>query len=863
MPTLDACACCIAAVPATPLSVANRPGLSAIAYRVGDFASFREAMVDQLARTLPELTTRAGDDHAITVLEQWAAVADVLTFYQERIANEAYLRTAVHRDSVRRLAALLDYRPRSGLSAEADIAFTLDDGVAVTLAAGLRLMSLPGADEQPQIFETLAACDAAAALNRLPALPVPVIDEPLTVDRTTAVVLPVVDPSATTAAAAPLAPLAAGQRVVLFTATAVVEAGVAAVTAAAGDETAWQVQWTAPLAMTLPAGRARRVVRPLRFFGWNAPASYPVYDPGVFDTVTGKWNPPPLWKTVATPGLGLAPGTPWPLEARIDRLGIGTALLVAHDGVVEVGIITALGEAPISIGPLAETVTQVTVAGVSAISDRRRVQVWEIAASDLTLRRRRYPVQLSGGRICLRPVPAAPLLPKRRILLDDGHGRIHAASVTATSVLAGFSDHLAVDFTPALPQPMAAGAAVLHGNVVRAGHGETQFDEVLGDGDGGKAFMRFALSKAPLTRRPSARLLAGEAALDLRVNGVRWTEVASLFDHGPDERIYTLTEDEDQKTQIQFGDGRTGARLPSGSGNLVARYRKGLGLAGCVAAGQLSILLARPPGLRDAINPAAAESGADPEDIALARDNAPSSVRTFGRIVAIDDFARLATASGEIALARADWVWRGLDRIVHLTVATTAATAAAITATAAPAATTAGDLSPTALARLHASLDAARDPNIALLLANALRVPIRVAAKLVVDPDQARDAVLDAARARLLARLSFAGTGLGQALHASQVIATLQATPGVLGVDLDRLHFRDAAAWTPAQLAARGATARPDQPHLRLFAARAPAAAGADPIAAPLLAVAAEVIPAEIATLADVDLVLTASGGIG
>ena len=85
----------------------------------------------------------------------------------------------------------------------------------------------------------------------------------------------------------------------------------------------------------------------------------------------------------------------------------------------------------------------------------------------------------------------------------------------------------------------------------------------------------------------------------------------------------------------------------------------------------------------------------------------------------------------------------------------------------------------------------------------------------------------------------------------------------MLGVDLDRLQFRDAASWTAAQLAARGADSRPGQPHLRLFTARAPAAAAGDPVAAPLLAAAVEVIPAEIATLADVDLALTASGGIG
>ena len=63
------------------------------------FATFRQAMLEAIARqpALARLTTRESDDYAITLLELWAAVGDVLTFYQERIANESFLRTAVYR----------------------------------------------------------------------------------------------------------------------------------------------------------------------------------------------------------------------------------------------------------------------------------------------------------------------------------------------------------------------------------------------------------------------------------------------------------------------------------------------------------------------------------------------------------------------------------------------------------------------------------------------------------------------------------------------------------------------------------------------------------------------------------------------
>ena len=47
------------------------------------------------------------------------------------------------------------------------------------------------------------------------------------------------------------------------------------------------------------------------------------------------------------------------------------------------------------------------------------------------------------------------------------------------------------------------------------------------------------------------------------------------------------------KTTIEFGDGVTGARLPTGQDNVRAIYRKGIGLDGIVSAGQLTSLLTR------------------------------------------------------------------------------------------------------------------------------------------------------------------------------------------------------------------------------------------------------------------------------
>ena len=65
--------------------IANRPGLSQLDYRIGTFGSFLADMKGRLSSAaypeLAALTTRDRSDPAIALLDAWAIVADVLTFY--------------------------------------------------------------------------------------------------------------------------------------------------------------------------------------------------------------------------------------------------------------------------------------------------------------------------------------------------------------------------------------------------------------------------------------------------------------------------------------------------------------------------------------------------------------------------------------------------------------------------------------------------------------------------------------------------------------------------------------------------------------------------------------------------------------
>lgn len=172
-----------------PLIISNRPGLNAVAYRVGEYSDFRQALLNKLSlhENLKGLTARDKGDYSIALADAWSVIADVLTFYQERIINESYLRTATERFSVAELARLVGYELRPGVAASTYIAFTLEEPQAtfdaklptvnatnlyggslpVKIGKGVKIQSIPEKDELPQIFETANDIDARIEWNSI------------------------------------------------------------------------------------------------------------------------------------------------------------------------------------------------------------------------------------------------------------------------------------------------------------------------------------------------------------------------------------------------------------------------------------------------------------------------------------------------------------------------------------------------------------------------------------------------------------------------------------------------------------------------------------------------------------------------
>ena len=123
------------------------------------------------APPLANLSTRAGDDPSLALLDAMAVAADVLTFYQERIANEGYLRTATERRSVLEMARSIGYELKPGVAAGTYLSFTVEDADGaprmVTVSKGTQVQSIPPQGKLPHTFETTEELEARGDWNVL------------------------------------------------------------------------------------------------------------------------------------------------------------------------------------------------------------------------------------------------------------------------------------------------------------------------------------------------------------------------------------------------------------------------------------------------------------------------------------------------------------------------------------------------------------------------------------------------------------------------------------------------------------------------------------------------------------------------
>ena len=175
----------------------NRAGLSQFRYIDGNAITYLETLRQQLAEEydllgtpswqelasrFPELANETRSqtrkrlkaqyyderrDYAWEILRTFARSAHVLGEYTNAYANEAYLPTAVEWDNIRKLVAMLGYRPSPPASAQTYIALLFKTGESGEVGKGFAVKNKPVDGEPSVIFETQEKLEGSDRLNQL------------------------------------------------------------------------------------------------------------------------------------------------------------------------------------------------------------------------------------------------------------------------------------------------------------------------------------------------------------------------------------------------------------------------------------------------------------------------------------------------------------------------------------------------------------------------------------------------------------------------------------------------------------------------------------------------------------------------
>src|SRR5258708_3594519 len=136
--------------------------LPAIDYTNKDFQSLRQAMLGLARYRLPEWTDQSPADLGMLLVDLFAYMGDVILYYQDRIANESFLATALERRSVLHALRLVGYElaPPVPSSTELTLLFKpppQGGSVLVTIPQGAQFASTPSSTAAAQTFDYLGA----------------------------------------------------------------------------------------------------------------------------------------------------------------------------------------------------------------------------------------------------------------------------------------------------------------------------------------------------------------------------------------------------------------------------------------------------------------------------------------------------------------------------------------------------------------------------------------------------------------------------------------------------------------------------------------------------------------------------------
>jgi hypothetical protein len=763
-----------------PQVICNSPNLSALPYRIGDYLAFRHNLLQALPGETELVTWRPGatGDLAAQMMEWCAYVLDVLSFYNERIANEQYLGTALLPESVNHLVQLLGYRPRPALGSTGTLAGLLSPGarLPVALPAGLQVQSKPGPGQPPQVFELTAAASLTAP--DVVAAVVPVI-APLVGSNS--------DGSSYLWLSGKVSGIKQGDRLLLINAVAltaqkiqdyawIMVSGTATQSDPLGNPVT-QVNFTT-VGGSVDAGGTAASYLLLRSVQSSPLWSYPTTSNIINTSGTPVTVDLGAITRAVTPGSLLlldtsAPGlTPTPVIVQ----QYAEVVWYANCGANQPATQPPLDSPPGSVPPIAIPHSEISIAALSSGS------AWSTqgVAAQVTARFGWTPVgQLapaltagdlaySGGNTTLVPASGAAAFPTTAsaVLLEDPTGNAAAGSTSVPDSSGAIT--LTFGQPSDLPAAGLASPVSVMFDLLPVTRGKTVATEVLGSGNPAVAGQDFALSQSPVTYFADPASISGDgfsSTVKVSINGVQWQEQQSFYGQPPTAQIFVLREDDAAQTHVTFGDGINGARLPTGTNNITATYRFGAGATAPMSE-TLTVVITPQPGLKGVLNPMPPTGGSDADAPSKLRSLAPQSVLTFNRAVSLDDYAAIAATASGVTQVAAGFVFdtQAQRPMVTLWVA--------------------GDNG--SVAAVQTALAGAAVPNQPLNVMEATAIVAALSLTYVRDPNYA-DAAVQAGLTTALVDpsvglLGVANLGIGQAIYDSQIAAACLAVPGVLAI---------------------------------------------------------------------------------
>lgn len=588
-------------------------------------------------RAIGQWRGRHPEDFGVMLLELWAYVCDLTSFYDEVLANEAYVGTARRRASLRKLVAPLGYVARPAVAALADLAAFADGRRAVTLPPGTAFRSGAFGSEPPQVFELPAEATIHPLLNEWTLLPVRPRDLPATSSAATSLLCKRGTVSVKT-----------GDRVIVVAGGGPQPRRVASVTDITGADGEPYVRVTFDLPLAVPAGTHYSEVRLLRA-----------------GAVAAQWK--------STTGETSIDSTSIYLDAVSRQIRSGDFVLLEGSGLQLARVVARNEDATRTVtGAGTVTFTQgssSTNVSVPAVTARVSHVVFTSAIADLgSPHIDVYHAFTDGGSVVAEALTEidrdnalavrTPLerprdaQPPGLFQLEDKNG----LGVTRPGSLSFASGEVAISGDP-WPQTLVTPVA-LHANIVTASRGETVAFEFLGAGDAAIVNQSFTLKKSPLTYlpAPSVQTPSGlTSTLVVHVDGVQWHEVPSFYDRHPNDEIYVVRQNDAGESIVTFGDGLRGRRLSTGVA-VAAAYRHGGGGA-MPPAGSITQIAKPVTGLKSVRSAVAPYGGADAEPPGSLRKFAPRSALLLGRAVSLADLEAAAASYIGIRSVAAEWRW--------------------------------------------------------------------------------------------------------------------------------------------------------------------------------------------------------------